>query len=93
MKKPIKDAGRCAHHELKCWPEIFTEVRAGRKTAEIRKCDRPFSVNDIIILREYCPDSFINTGAQLLVRVTHLIRGGQFGIEKGFVMMSIELVK
>ena len=44
-------------HTLKLWPKYFREVRAGRKTLELRREDiRRFSVGDLLILLEYDPD-------------------------------------
>src|SRR5690349_17118367 len=43
-------------HELKTWPEYFQEVKAGRKTFEIRReDDRCFNVADQLVLREFVP--------------------------------------
>lgn len=42
-------------HALKCWPEFYGPLRAGRKTFEIRKNDRDFRPNDKLVIREWDP--------------------------------------
>ena len=40
-------------HELKTLPEYFEQVWNGNKRFELRKNDRDFQENDILILKEY----------------------------------------
>ena len=42
-------------HEIKSWPQNFTDALTGRKTFEIRKDDRPYSTGDTVILCEFDP--------------------------------------
>ena len=43
-------------HELKAWPELFSGLINGTKTADVRSySDRAFSVGDVIISREFDP--------------------------------------
>lgn len=42
-------------HELKTVQPFFKAVWEGKKTAELRKNDRGFMINDIVILKEYNP--------------------------------------
>lgn len=42
-------------HELKCWPEYFAAIWAGRKTFDVRVNDRDFHEGDSVYLREYDP--------------------------------------
>ena len=42
-------------HTLKCWTEFFEAIQDGRKTFEIRKNDRGFQVDDLLILQEWEP--------------------------------------
>lgn len=78
-------------HELKTWPEFFSLVCAGVKKFEIRKNDREYSVGDILHLREYDPHRQSFTGFWCDRRVVYLIRGPGFGLEPGYVCMSLEL--
>ncbi len=77
-------------HELKIRNEYFEEVFMGRKTFEIRKNDRDFKKGDTLILKEW--DNFRGTftGRKLARTVTYVFEGGSFGLEKGFVVMSIQ---
>ena len=77
-------------HELKCNPEYFREIFTRNKNFEVRNNDRNYQVGDILILREYEPKNLEYTGAETKRRVTYILPVGLFGIEKGFVVMSIE---
>lgn len=76
-------------HELKTWNEYFEEVFMGHKTFEVRKSDRPFKKGDVLILREWNPKTKQYTGRELARNVSYVLEGGQFGIEKGFMVMAI----
>ena len=76
-------------HNLKTWPIHFDAISMGSKTCEVRLNDRDFRVDDILCLEEWSPTKKEYTGKEKLVKVTHIIEGGQFGIEKGYVVMSI----
>lgn len=78
-----------AVHELKTWPEYFQQIRHGHKTFEVRRDDRGFEVGDTLLLREYNPDLGRYTNRSAVRTVTSILRGGQFGIEPGFVVMSL----
>lgn len=86
-------------HVLKCWPEPFMGIVSGDKVHEFRVDDRGFEVGDVLVLREWTPawlkdepDHFYGgtfTGHQVRRRVTYLSRGPDFGIPKGYVVMSL----
>lgn len=80
-----------AVHELKTWPEYYQEVLSGNKKAELRKDDRPFMVGDLLVLKEYDPKSTLYTGRNIIVKITHILHGGQFVLEEGYVMMSFKI--
>ena len=76
-------------HKLKCWPEYFKNLWNGSKTFEVRKNDRDFMVNDILILAEWNPDKELFTGKTVVKVITYILDGGNFGIEPGHVVMSL----
>ena len=76
-------------HELKCWPSYFAAIDAGTKTAELRKHDRDYKPRDVLVLREYDPLNGAFTGRRVFVQVTHVTKGGAFGLAEGFSMLSI----
>ncbi len=78
-------------HDLKTWPQFFAQVFGGYKKFEVRRDDRGYLPGDRLHLREWCPERSAYTGRAVTVHVTHLLRGGRFGIESGFVVMSITL--
>jgi len=78
-------------HDLKILPQYFKEVVSGEKKFEIRKNDRNFSVGDRINLREF--DSGYYTGNVCSVKVTYKFDGGNYGIEDGYCVLSIEPIQ
>jgi len=77
-------------HELKTWTEYFEEVFMSHKTFEVRENDRDFKVGDMLNLKEYDYKTSTYTGRQLTRTVTYILYGGQFGIEEGHCVMSIQ---
>lgn len=77
-----------AVHELKAWPEPFEAMRRGEKLAEFRRDDRGFEVGCFLVLREWDPATERYTGEELFLEVLHIVRGPDFGVPDGFVMMS-----
>jgi hypothetical protein len=80
-------------HELKCWPDPFEAVREGHKTHEIRTADRPYAVEDVLLLREWVPNETLlsgrYTGRRQRVLVTYVTMGPAWGIPAGLCVMSI----
>src|SRR5690242_17435850 len=77
-------------HELKTWPAFFADLKAGRKTFELRKNDRNFEIGDRLILREYDPERREYTGRKCFRTVTHVLRyAPSFGLEVGYAILSI----
>ena len=77
-------------HELKTWPESFSPVMRGEKKAEHRLDDRGYAVGDELLLREWVPGLCEYTGRELTCRVTHVLRGPEFGVREGWVILSVE---
>jgi hypothetical protein len=77
-------------HELKTWPQYFNEIINGNKTFEIRKDDRGYKKGDILHLREYNQLLDEYTGNQIKKTVSYILMGGNFGLEKGYVIMGLK---
>lgn len=71
----------------------FRAVWRGDKTAELRKNDRQFQVNDVIELIEFDKERgmHINPYRSIFIRVTHIQES--YGIEDGHVMLSFKVIQ
>ena len=76
-------------HALKLNEEFFGDVLTGNKTFEVRKNDRDYKVGDWLQLQSYCPDRGY-TGGEALRKITYILNGGEWGIEKGFVVIGMQ---
>ena len=79
-------------HELKAWPEYFTAMKNGLKTFDFRINDRNFQVGNFIMFLEWDTVTQDYTDIRenrLLYKITYIMKGGKFGLEEGFVCMSI----
>lgn len=75
-------------HVLKIWPEHFRDVRVGIKTAELRLNDRNFQPGDVLVLREYDPQTGEYTGEVEIRTVTHVLADERW-LQTGMVMLSM----
>ena len=80
-------------HELKTHTDYFNQVAIGRKHFEVRKNDRDYQSGDILHLKNFCPESKEYKYGYVLAEVEYILKGGQFGIEEGFVVMSIKIIQ
>lgn len=78
-----------AQHTLKILPEFFAPILSGEKAFEIRKNDRNYQKDDVLILCEYDDVDEVYTGRAICVKVTYLLNGGRFGLNEDHVIMSI----
>ena len=77
-------------HRLKTWTEFYQAVVSGVKTFEARKDDRGFKVGDFLNLVEVDPDNdFSPTGQESLFEVVYLLKGEQWGVMTGCVILGI----
>lgn len=81
-------------HQLKIRARYFVDIQSGVKTAEIRYAkDRDFNVGDLI---EFAPvnDHGVQASCvRLTCEITHIVRGGHYGIHEDYDMLSIKLIK
>ena len=78
-------------HELKIWPEYFERIITGKKRFELRKDDRPFSVGDILHLREYNPILHEYTERVCDCEILYILHSTSI-VENGYVILSIKLL-
>lgn len=76
-------------HVLKTWPEPWTAMANGHKRAEFRKDDRKYALGDWLVLRKWDPEAESYCPPYSFYRVTHIVKGGRFGMPEGYVMMSV----
>ena len=77
-------------HNLKTFKNHFSEVILGNKKAEVRVNDRSFKNGEFLNLKEFHLGKY--TGNEHKVKITHILNGGQYGINKKYVILSIESV-
>lgn len=82
-------------HRLKTLPQFWTAIERGDKTFEVRKDDRAYQAGDTLALVYHdpkrSPDEYEGFArrAPIMRRVTFVLPGGQFGVEPGYVAMSL----
>lgn len=74
-------------HELKIKPVYYNAVVKGEKRFEIRKDDRNFKVGDLIRLQEFDRKY---TGRDSIYEIIYKLDGGEYGLEKGYCILSIK---
>jgi len=79
-------------HELKVLSKYFDDILSTLKTFEVRKNDRDFRLYDRLLLKEWDNENKVYTGRTCVREVVYILDGGQFGIEKDFVLLGITKV-
>lgn len=80
------------NHELKVRSEYYQAIANKIKTFEVRKNDRDFKVGDYLILEEWDPETKKYTGNRMDASIDYILRDGEFGIKKDYVVMSITVI-
>ena len=79
------------HHTIKIFSDLYPRVKSGEKRFEIRKDDRNYQCGDTVSL--ICFDPKTNTENELDAldfRIGFVLRGGQYGLEPGYVAFQLE---
>lgn len=68
------------------------QVASGAKNFEIRKNDRDFQRYDVLHLRNWDDHKNEYKYGDVLAEVTYILKGGQFGIQEGYVVMGLKIL-
>lgn len=94
-------------HYVKTLDKFFDDVTSGQKLFEVRLNDRDYNVGDILRQHRYGADGLGRVGylngtcfagdqrdAETIEhKISYILDGGQFGIEKGYVVMQLETLE
>lgn len=76
-------------HALKTVNPFYKSIVDGSKRFELRKDDRPFKVNDDILLQEY--DNGAYTGNEERFIISYILRDvPQFGLKNGYCIIGLK---
>ena len=97
------------HHVLKCHPPMYHAVVNGTKPFEVRKDDRAFQTGDTVELEYYDPNipgggnenfnkpmspvTYEKIYPKIKRKITFVLRGGQYGIEPGYVVLALKEIE
>lgn len=84
----IEDFQENTTHELKILPKYFKPILDGTKNFELRKNDRDYKVGDDLLLQEYAHGMY--TGRKVHKRITYIFEGGEYGLDKDYVILSLK---
>lgn len=76
-------------HRLKILPEYFNAILDETKTFEVRKNDRDYKVNDILVLQEWTADNGY-TGRWVTTKISYVLGNTDY-CKEGFVILGIKL--
>ncbi|HYE69382.1 MAG TPA: DUF3850 domain-containing protein [Anaerovoracaceae bacterium] len=79
-------------HHLKAWPEFYQALRSGRKTFEFRFDDRDYLAGDVLLIREFIPETGNYTDSDLMAfDVLYVLEGDP--LPQGYVIMSVKRIR
>jgi len=73
-------------HELKVYEPYFSHICTGRQTCDLRRNDRVFNTDDIVILKRYKNGEY--TGEICRRRIIYAITDRKY-CPKGFVLLGL----
>lgn len=83
------------HHQLKTLSPYFNRIWDDQKTFEIRKNDRDFQVGDDLTLVEIFKlreNEGTFTGRTINCKIVYIFPGGNYGIDKDYVVLGINSI-
>ncbi len=75
-------------HELKILPKYYKDVVLGLKKVEVRKNDRNYQVNDLLILNEFDSETQKRTGNSVTRKVDYILKNVD-GLKPDYVVLQI----
>lgn len=75
-------------HDLKVLPGYFLALIGDLKTFEVRKKDRDYKVNDLLVLNEWNPDIGY-TGARTVRKISYILDNEEY-CKDGYVILSMK---
>jgi len=82
--------------ELKILPKYFNDILFSRKRFELRKNDKDFKENDIVILREYdnIKKKFTCFSENTItVKITYVLKNVEkYGLDKDYCIFGFEIL-
>ena len=79
-------------HTLKTCLEPFTAVRYGLKVHEVRRNDRDFKQDDLVVLMEFDEKAQKLTGNTIVAKIGTVTLGGSWGLPDDLCVFSIHLI-
>ena len=83
--------------EKKTWPELFQKVLDGEKKFDLRLADFECNSGDVLVFREWDPETKEYTGREVEKKVTFVVKTKEISfwpdeeVEKyGFLVMSLD---
>lgn len=89
---------QCVEHKVKCWPDYYEAIKRGDKNFDVRRDDRGYQRGDTLLLQKYGSGHGYYTDPvrgrfsydEIRREITYVLTGGQFGIEPGYVVLSLK---
>ena len=78
-------------HELKLLTEYYNRILMGQKTFEIRRNDRDFQVGDVLVLREFSGEEYLDS-QPIRAEVTYITNYEQKPdyVVMGFIIQEVK---
>jgi len=81
----------------KCWKDTFEKIASGEKKFDIRLGDTEFNKGDILILKEFDPETKEFTGKEIKKKVGFMLRTKELPywseeetVKHGYVVIQLE---
>lgn len=81
------------NHDLKTHLQYFKAIWDNKKRFDVRFDDRKFEVGDTITLLEYNEKQNTYTGRSLGATISYKLDGGQFGLQEGYCVLSLDNIE